>query len=85
MVLYTYHIPWESGINWSMDAGDLHLEEALNTHNDVTCLERLLFARTLLSRLRDWLVNKEAETAVQEDWYVWGTAQCLLCCASTKL
>ena len=42
-------------------------------------------ARPLLSRLRDWLINKEAEAAVQEDWYVWGTAQCLLCCASTKL
>ena len=55
------------------------------TNNDVTFLEHLLFARPLLSRLRDWLVKKEAETAVQEDWYVWGTAQCLLCCASTKL
>lgn len=65
--------------------GQLTQGTSISTHNDVTCLEHLLFARTLLSRLRDWLVNKEAETAVQEDWYVWGTAQWFLRCASTKL
>ena len=39
LVLYTYHIPWEYGINWSMDAGDPISRKHWTTNNDVTCLE----------------------------------------------